>query len=299
MFPEKKLKLNGNGKKSFFSVLRRIHPGTVCIVVGVAAIAVAAAIWIYNDRIDRQAAESSRAKAEILLDIIRYSDAANAETGSAQTDAAFEAPVVYAPDADLANAGIPEEDIPDIPADAGASYVVVEREAYMGILSIPSFGLNLPVNITWSYPKLRSTPCRYTGSVERNDLVIAAHSYRSHFGNIHTLAQGDAVVFTDVEGRVFNYHVVTVETVKPTDARNVVISPYDLTLFTCTYDSKARVVVRCNKDEVPDLQEEPEEDTASKEAPEEVPEEAPEEVPAAQTDPAEETVPQEADADET
>ena len=261
MSGRRKLKLFGKRKLKVPGWLKRIHPGTVCIVIGVAAIAVAVVIWLYNDFEDRNAAEISREKTEVIMEIIRSNDSANIETGSSESDVNADAPIVYTPNADM-----PSEGMPDLPADVVSSYVVVQSEAYMGIISIPRFGLNLPVNVTWSYPKLRSTPCRYTGSIERNDLVIAAHSYKSHFGNIHTLINGDTVVFTDVEGRVFEYYVVTVETAKPTDARNVVTSPYDLTLFTCTYDSKARVVVRCNRVEEPTpddegaVEEEPEDD---------------------------------------
>ena len=267
MFTRRKVILSIKRIQVKSSFLRRIHLGTVCIIVGVAAIIAAGAIWLYNDRNDRLAGETSQEKVEILLEIIMSNDTVNVEVGSAVTESTVDAPVptVYRPGADMPNiADIPEEDVVDIPQDVRSPYVVVQREPYMGILSIPRFGLNLPVNVAWSYPKLRSTPCRYAGSVERNDLVIAAHSYKSHFGNIHTLVEGDAVVFTDVDGFVFEYQVMTVETVKPTDARNVVTSLFDLTLFTCTYDSKARVVVRCNMvrveepDVEPEFEDEPE-----------------------------------------
>ena len=230
----------------------RLHTGTLFIIVGVAAIAAAAAIWLYNEYDNKRAAETAQNTVESILEIIRSNDPSNTETGNAGSGAAANAPGASVPGSDT--------QIVETPGAAegsggGSSYVVVQNEAYIGILSIPRFSLNLPVNLTWSYPKLRMSPCRFSGDIANNDLVIAAHSYRSHFGNINSLAPGDDITFIDTSGREYNYYVAAVETVQPSDTRVVVSSRYDLTLFTCTYDSRARVVVRCFK--VPEPEPEP------------------------------------------
>ena len=226
---------------------RRIHPGTIFIIVGVAAIAAAAAIWLYNEFDDKRASEVAEVRVQSILEIIRTYDPTSDEQGSVGAGAASDS-------ASAGSAGSESQDM-DAPAagsSGGTSYVVVEREAYMGILTVPSLGLNLPVNLSWSYPKLRISPCRYSGDVEHNDLVIAAHSYRSHFGNINSLNIGDAVTFTDTHGREYRYYVAAQEIVPPASTRSVVTSPYDLTLFTCTFDSRSRVVVRCFREPEPE-----------------------------------------------
>ena len=129
--------------------------------------------------------------------------------------------------------------------DGRIRYLMIDGTAYIGILNIPSLNLNLPVNATWSYPALRQTPCRYSGSIEDNSLVIAAHSYRTHFGNIGSLALGELMTLTDAEGVERQYEVVKTEVVAPTSVDEVMHSEYDLTLFSCTYSGQSRVVVRC------------------------------------------------------
>lgn len=127
----------------------------------------------------------------------------------------------------------------------GMAVVTAGDYRYAGYLSIPVLGLELPVMEDWSYARLRVAPCRYSGSVEGGDLVIAAHNYSSHFGRLRYLQEGDAVLFTDAEGETTAYEVALVETLSPYAVEEMTDSGYDLTLFTCTYGGQARVTVRC------------------------------------------------------
>lgn len=122
----------------------------------------------------------------------------------------------------------------------------IDGNSYIGYLSIPSLGLELPVMSEWSYPRLRTAPCRYSGSTKTGDLVIAAHNYSRHFGQIKNLKPGDEVSFTDLDGVVMDYRVAEVDTLNPTDVEEMTDSGYALTLFTCTYGGRSRVTVRCN-----------------------------------------------------
>jgi len=118
---------------------------------------------------------------------------------------------------------------------------------YIGYLSVPSIGLALPVMSEWSYPKLKISPCRQFGSSRTDDLVIAAHNYESHFGKIGTLALGDEVRFTDMDGIENHYTVSAIEVHDPTDVEAVEHSGHDLVLYTCTYGGKTRIVVFCDR----------------------------------------------------
>lgn len=125
--------------------------------------------------------------------------------------------------------------------------VQVEGRDYIGRLSIPVLELELPVIDTWDYPALQIAPCRYAGSVYTDDMVIAAHNYASHFGRLKELSAGDAVSFTDVEGNVFVYTVEDLELLNPYDVSQMTQGDWDLTLFTCTLDSRQRVTLRCRR----------------------------------------------------
>lgn len=123
--------------------------------------------------------------------------------------------------------------------------VVIEGESYIGYLTIPTLGLELPVMAEWNYNRLRTAPCRYSGSAWTEDLVIAAHNYTEHFGNLSSLNFGDVVYFTDVDGHVFSYQVVETSTLEAEAVEEVTDGKFALTLFTCTYGGAARVTVRC------------------------------------------------------
>ncbi len=127
--------------------------------------------------------------------------------------------------------------------------VKVEGENYIGVLTIPALGLELPVMRDWSYPRLKVSPCRYAGSAYQDDLVVMAHNYDRHFGRLKELNLGDAVQFIDMDGNVFRYRVGAVESLQPTDIENMTAGEWPLTLFTCTLGGSYRVTVRCSFDE--------------------------------------------------
>ena len=114
-------------------------------------------------------------------------------------------------------------------------------------LNYQKLGKDLPVMSEWSYPKLKISPCRQFGSSRTDDLVIAAHNYESHFGKIGTLALGDEVRFTDMDGIENHYTVSAIEVHDPTDVEAVEHSGHDLVLYTCTYGGKTRIVVFCDR----------------------------------------------------
>lgn len=125
----------------------------------------------------------------------------------------------------------------------------IDGQDYIGVLTIPALELELPVISEWSYPRLKIAPCRFEGSAYLNDLIIAAHNYRSHFGGLKNLQPGDAVAFTDADGNVFSYTVAEMETMGGNDLAALERGDWDLTLFTCTIGGKTRVVVRCERTE--------------------------------------------------
>ena len=127
--------------------------------------------------------------------------------------------------------------------------IQVDGEEYLGYLTVPDLGLSLPVMEDWSYPKLRRSPCRYSGTIADGGLVIAAHNYKRHFYGISSLKTGDSVMLTDASGNVHQYQVVRTELLDPEDVSEMKDPAWDLTLFTCTYGGKQRITVRCMKED--------------------------------------------------
>ena len=100
---------------------------------------------------------------------------------------------------------------------------------------------------SWSYPQLKLSPCRYSGSAYLDNMAIAAHNYKRHFGGLRDLDLGEEVRFTDVDGNLFVYQTAALEQLEPTQTKAVQDSEWDLTLFTCTLGGQFRVALRCER----------------------------------------------------
>ena len=195
----------------------------VMLGAGLLLIAAALALAAYNV-IDAQRAARSPAQAQKALPQTRAVSAADREEASADNAPAY-----------LAD---PEMPMPTVSFDGND---------YIGRVDIPSLGLSLPVISEWSYPRLKIAPCRYTGSAYLDNLIIAAHNYSSHFGNLNRLNTGDTVTFTDVDGNQFTYAVSLIEDLPGTAIEEMQAGEWDLTLFTCTLGGRSRVTVRCER----------------------------------------------------
>ena len=141
-----------------------------------------------------------------------------------------------------------EETFPTDITDRTMPEMTVDGERYAGILRIPELELELPVLAFFDYDSLQVTPCLYSGTIYRRNMVIGAHNYDAHFGRISALGIGSEVDFTDVENNTYRCRVVNLETLKP-DQNDVLTEKahegdWDITLFTCNYSGTERVTVR-------------------------------------------------------
>ena len=215
--------------------------GNALIAAGLALLLAALALVGYNFWSDGEAGQSANTALAELKTVLEEENGEEAldgaETGAQESEA-------FLPRIDAWNG---EGELPEYLRDPQRDMPerTVSQQSYIGVLRIPALSLELPVISEWSYPRLRIAPCRYTGSAYQNDLVIAAHNYRSHFGRLQTLSTGDEVTFTDMEGTVFSYRVAEVEILPPDAVSEMTSGQWALTLFTCTVGGQSRVTVRC------------------------------------------------------
>lgn len=197
--------------------------GVICMFLGAALVLAALSLFLLNRQADRRAGEMVE---QILPQIV--------------------AQIPTAGDSDS-----PDETMPSYPDpyDPTMTEVEIDGYAYIGYLSIPAEGLEIPVMSQWDYDRLEIAVCRYTGSTKTDDLVICGHNYTRHFAQIRNLESGDAVLFTDMDGVVWQYTVDAVEILGPTAVADMTAGDYDLTLFTCTFGGANRITVRCTRTE--------------------------------------------------
>ena len=199
---------------------RARRQGNFLMVIGLLLLFAALGLVIYNFLGDR----SAGAEAETIL------DQAKLLIDEGQED--------YNPDLEETPDYIrnPEMELPR--AD-------ISGHECVGIIQIPKIGIELPVIAEFNYDELLAGPCRFFGSPYTNNLVICAHNYDSHFRRIRNLEDGDSVIFVDMDGNTFLYSVGLIEVLGATDVVEMCDSEWDLSLFTCTFDSQSRVTVRC------------------------------------------------------
>ncbi len=122
--------------------------------------------------------------------------------------------------------------------------VEIDGYNYVGTLVIPELDLRLPVQETWSYKQLRISPCVFEGTCYEDGFVVIGHRYTTHFSTLKDLRPGDLAIFTDMDGNVFRYEVVTTDTLRPNQLEELLDDTYAMSLMTCTYDGSKRVTVR-------------------------------------------------------
>ncbi len=139
--------------------------------------------------------------------------------------------------------------IPTEPPAPRMKEVEVNGHMCVGFVSIPRLELELPVLAACTDENLKISPCLYSGTTMEDDLVLAGHNYRRHFGPIRRLTPGNDVVFVDMEGNTIHYQVAAVDAVAPSAVEEVTSGQFDLALFTCTYGGETRLVVYCDRTE--------------------------------------------------
>ena len=125
---------------------------------------------------------------------------------------------------------------------------------YIGRIVIPKIGVDYPILSETSVELLKVSPCKFHGGNpnEVGNLCIAGHNYRNKrfFSKVPTLVVGDIVEITDLSRRTIQYEVYDVHTVDENDRSDT--TQYtngrkEVTLITCTDDSKGRVIVKCTE----------------------------------------------------
>lgn len=125
------------------------------------------------------------------------------------------------------------------------------RYSSVGVINIPKIGVNYPILAETSESLLKVAPCKFWGPEpnEVGNFCIVGHNYRNKkfFSKVINLVVGDKIEITDLSGRTLTYQVYDKYTVDPEDVKctsQLTNGKKEVTLITCTNDSKQRVVVK-------------------------------------------------------
>lgn len=127
-------------------------------------------------------------------------------------------------------------------------------------INIPKINLTYPIlqgetgSLEETEALLKMSPCKYHGPEpnEVGNFCIVGHNYRNSkfFSKVPTLVIGDTIQISDLTGRTITYVIYDKYTVEPEDTRcttQLTGGKKEVTLITCTDDSKLRVVVKCKE----------------------------------------------------
>lgn len=127
----------------------------------------------------------------------------------------------------------------------------------IGTVNIPKINVNYPIldGLTDSAEEteelLKISPTKFWGADpnEVGNFCIVGHNYRNtkFFSKVPALEIGDIIEITDLSGRTIRYKVYNKYQVDPTDVScttQLTNGKKEVTLITCTDDSKHRVVVK-------------------------------------------------------
>ena len=219
--------------------------GNLLITAGLLLIAAALCLFGYNMYLTKSAGDSANATIQAMQTLISSEDPT--KVWQAQLEQAAQEAVADEERAAHSGFSAGEITIPDYVLDPTRDMpgALIDEKEYVGYISVPVLGLNLPVLSEWSYENLRIAPCRYVGTAYQPGFVIAAHNYTTHFGTLKTLVPGAQVFYTDMDGNEFAYEVAEVDILQPTAVEDMISKDWDLTLFTCTVGGASRVTVRC------------------------------------------------------
>lgn len=146
---------------------------------------------------------------------------------------------------------IPPEENPNINwlrTSNGTEYYV------LATVNIPAIDCTYPVLNQTTEELLKISPCKFWGAEpnEVGNFCIVGHNYRSNkfFSHVPELSMGDTIEITDLTNRTIVYEIYDKYVVEPNDTSCTTQrtnGQKEVTLITCTNDSKQRVIVKAKE----------------------------------------------------
>ena len=124
----------------------------------------------------------------------------------------------------------------------------------LATINIPSIDCTYPILNDTTEELLKLAPCKFWGADpnEVGNFCIVGHNYRSDkfFSHVPKMSIGDLIEITDLNNRTLEYKVYDKYVVDPADTACTTQrtnGQKEITLITCTNDSKQRVIVKARE----------------------------------------------------
>ena len=124
----------------------------------------------------------------------------------------------------------------------------------VGVVNIPKINSKYPIIAETTDKLMKISVCKFWGANpnEIGNFCIIGHNYKNSkfFSKVPTMVVGDIVEITDLTGKTVQYKAYDIYTVDPSDTRctsQLTQGKKEVTLITCTNDTKQRVIVKCTE----------------------------------------------------
>ena len=157
---------------------------------------------------------------------------------------------------DVVDNATEEEQQTDLNLATATEKYTTESGTYdiIGRITIPRINVDYPIFSETSDALLKISICKFHGGSpnEVGNLCLAGHNYKNSrfFSKVDTLVIGDIIEITDLSKRTIQYEVYDIHTVDPTDRSDttqLTNGKKEVTLITCTDDTKQRIIVKCTE----------------------------------------------------
>ncbi len=131
------------------------------------------------------------------------------------------------------------------------------RYTTIATINIPKIGVQYPIldgqtdSVEETKALLKISPTKFWGAEPNQvgNFCVVGHNYRNtkFFSKVPTLVNGDIIEITDLSGKTLRYSVYNKYEVVPEDTScttQITKGRTEITLITCTNDSKMRVIVK-------------------------------------------------------
>lgn len=132
-------------------------------------------------------------------------------------------------------------------ADVTMPMLELDGANFIGIFDLPIYDVTLPIYAEWKKENITKYPCRYSGSVYDDSLIIGASDNQGQFDFMKIITTGDVMYVTDVTGLRYSYTVDKIEKTKDITTENLTSEDSDLVLFARSTYSFDYTIIRCKK----------------------------------------------------
>ena len=140
------------------------------------------------------------------------------------------------------------QSVPQEKGNNAMSSMEIDGESYVALLEMDMYKFKMPVRSVWDEKAVEAVPCRYSGSIYNNTLVIAATDAEGQMDFVNSVNTGDRLTVTDMRGEQFSYKVVKVENSNTATVEELNTDEFDLTIFVEYSGPTDYLFIRCDSD---------------------------------------------------